>query len=74
MSKVLTMINKFLLLIMFLMWILWAGDYFYFRHAGARFTATDGQTLCMIIKDVAKHSHGYQQSGKVLPECRYDTE
>lgn len=40
------MMNKLLWGLMLLMWMAWSGDYFYFRHAGARFTAADGQELC----------------------------
>jgi hypothetical protein len=56
---------------MLLLWVAWSADYFYFRHAGARFTAQDGQDLCIVVRDIAKYSYGYQQLGNTLPECHY---
>lgn len=32
------------------MMALMALDYFYFRHQGARFTAADGQALCLRVQ------------------------
>ena len=65
------MMNKLLWFVIVLMWAAWSADYFYFRHAGARFTAQDGQDLCIVVREIAKHSYGYQQAGKTLPECHY---
>ena len=42
--------NKLLWVFMILMWVAWSADYFYFRHQGARFTATDGQELCLRVQ------------------------
>lgn len=42
--------NKLLWLVMILMWAAWSADYFYFRHQGARFTAEDGQRLCLRVQ------------------------
>lgn len=63
--------NKLLWLVMILMWAAWSADYFYFRHAGARFTAQDGQDLCIVVHEIAKHSISYQQSGQPMPRCEY---
>ena len=46
--------NKLLWLVMILMWVAWSADYFYFRHAGARFTAADGQSLCLRVQTLEK--------------------
>lgn len=42
-----------------------------FIDAGPRFTAQDGNALCEALREVAKHSIGFQQSGKPLPDCNY---
>lgn len=42
--------DYYLMIAMAILWFLVLGDYFYFRHQGARFTATDGQTLCERVK------------------------
>lgn len=42
--------NKLLWVLMLLLWMGWSADYFYFRHAGARFTAKDGQVLCLRVQ------------------------
>ncbi len=63
--------NKLLWGLMLILWVGWSADYFYFRHQGARFTAQDGQDLCIVVHEIAKHSIGYQQSGKPLPACHY---
>lgn len=42
--------NKLMWALMLLMWVAWSGDYFYFRHQGARFTAADGQGLCLRVQ------------------------
>lgn len=42
--------NKLLWLMMILMWSAWSADYFYFRYQGARFTAQDGQELCLRVQ------------------------
>lgn len=44
------MMNKLLWIVMLLMWAAWSADYFYFRHQGARFTAQDGQALCLRVQ------------------------
>lgn len=44
-----------------------------FVNAGPRFTGYDGQELCEALREVAKHSIGFQQSGKPMPECNYVT-
>ena len=54
-----------------LMWVVWSADYFYFRYAGPRFTAHNGQDLCIVIHEIAKYSIGYQQSGLPMPQCEY---
>lgn len=59
------------LLAILIMLVLLAGwqafDYFNFRGAGARFTASDGTELCQSQRRLAEFV-GY--SGK-LPECNY---
>lgn len=42
-----------------------------FVNAGPRFTAQDGQELCWVIREIAKHSYGFQNSGLNLPDCNY---
>lgn len=42
-----------------------------FIAAGPRFTAKDGQKLCEALREIAKYSTGFQQSGKPLPTCDY---
>lgn len=42
-----------------------------FVNAGPRFTGYDGQEMCLVLQEVAKHSIGFQQSGKKLPDCDY---
>jgi len=44
--------NKLIWIVIILMWLLWAGDYFYFRHQGARFTALHGQELCLRVQSL----------------------
>lgn len=40
-----------------------------FINAGPRFTSNDGRDLCEIVRVVALHSIGFQQSGLPLPDC-----
>lgn len=40
-----------------------------FINAGPRFSAYDGRDLCEIVRMVALHSIGFQQSGLELPDC-----
>ena len=42
-----------------------------FMNAGPRFTAKDGQELCLVIREIAKHSYGFKDSGFTLPKCNY---
>jgi hypothetical protein len=44
-----------------------AVDYFQFRGAGGRFTAQDGEKLCLAHRELAEHV-GYK---KPLPICDY---
>jgi hypothetical protein len=46
--------NKLLWVVLILLWIVWSTDYFYFRHQGARFTAADGQSLCLRVQTLEK--------------------
>lgn len=40
-----------------------------FINVGPRFTGTQGWELCEIVRVVALHSIGFQQSGLPLPDC-----
>lgn len=40
-----------------------------FVNMGLRFTAQQGQELCEVVRVVAMHSIGFQQSGLPLPDC-----
>lgn len=41
-----------------------------FINAGPRFSAYDGSDLCEVVRMVALHSIGFQQSGLELPDCQ----
>lgn len=58
------MMNKLLWLVMILMWAAWSADYFYFRHAGARFTAADGQALCLRVQALDGLPCEYSKNGQ----------
>lgn len=45
-----------------------------FVAAGPRFTAADGQELCLVVAELAKESYGYRASGKPVPVCNYYVE
>ena len=42
-----------------------------FISAGPRFTANQGQELCLVVAELAKESYGYRASGKPVPICNY---
>jgi len=42
-----------------------------FISAGPRFTAQQGQELCLVVAELAKESYGYRASRKPIPVCNY---
>lgn len=41
-----------------------------FMNVGPRFTLANGHELCNVVREVALHSIGFQQSGLELPDCQ----
>lgn len=53
------MMNKLVWLFIVRMWLVWVGDYFYFRHQDERFTANHGQDLCLRVQAMDGKSCDY---------------
>lgn len=48
-----------------------AWQLYRFMHQGARFTAQDGQELCLRVQELERRSNGYQDAGKTPLPCDY---